>query len=66
MITLYLGPDECRAEYAGPYVGDLLHGSFVTYVCDKRRGHAYPNRHFDSALGFAWSDAVDVLRLVTT
>lgn len=66
MITLFLGPDECRAEHAGPYVGDIMRGSFVTYVCDKRRGHAYPDRHFDSALGFTWSDAVDVPRLVST
>lgn len=65
-ITLYAGPDECRAQHAGPYVGDKLHGSFVTYVCDKPDGHAYPGRHFDSTVGFAWSDSADVLRLVTT
>lgn len=66
MITLFLGPDECRAEHAGPYVGDIMRGSFVTYVCDKPRGHAYPDRHFDSALDFAWSVGVDAPRLVTT
>jgi hypothetical protein len=66
MITLFLGPDECRAEYAGPYIGSRLQGSFITYVCDKPRGHAYPTRHFDSAMGFAWADAVAAPRLVTT
>lgn len=66
MITLFFGPDECRAEHAGPYVGDIMRGSFVTYVCDKPRGHAYPDRHTDSVFDFAWSDAVDALRLVTT
>jgi hypothetical protein len=66
MITLYLGPDECRAEYEGPYVGSRLQGSFITYVCDKRREHPYPDRHFDSAMGFEWVDAVNAPRLVTT
>jgi hypothetical protein len=66
MITLFIGPDECRAEYAGPYVGDIMRGSFVTYVCDKPSGHDADSYHVDGALGFAWSDAIEVPRLVTT
>lgn len=66
MITVYFGPDECRAEHDGPYVGEFLAGSFVTYVCDRPAGHDAESYHVDSTMGFAWSDAVEVLRLVTT
>lgn len=62
-ITLYAGPDECRAQHAGPYIGDVLHGSFVTYVCDKPSGHVRPGQHFDSTMGFAWSEDVEAPRL---
>lgn len=66
MITVYFGPDECRAEHEGPFTGGIMGGSFITYVCDKRRGHSYPGLHFDSTMGFGWSESVDAMRLVST
>lgn len=54
MITLYTGPDECRAQLPGPYVGGPLGGSFVTYVCDRKSGHTYPRGHCDSVADVWW------------
>jgi hypothetical protein len=56
VITLYTGPDECRAQLPGPYVGGPLGGSFVTYVCDRKSGHTYPRGHCDSVADVWWSD----------
>lgn len=56
VITVYLA-DECGALHAGPYTGDAFAGSFVTYICDRKRGHRYPRGHMDSTCGFMWSDA---------
>lgn len=56
MITVYLA-EECGALHAGPYTGDTFAGSFVTYICDRKRGHKYPRGHMDSTCGFIWTDA---------
>jgi hypothetical protein len=63
MITLFFGPDECRADYDGPFVGGIMGGSFITYVCDRPAGHDAESYHIDSTMGFAWSDAVEVPRV---
>lgn len=63
MITVYLA-EECGALHAGPYSGDTFAGSFVTYICDRKRGHKYPRGHEDSTCGFRWSDTVEAPALV--
>lgn len=54
VIIVWTDTDECRAQHQGAYVGGILGGSFVTFVCDQPRGHAPHTDHVDSTHGFVW------------
>lgn len=60
--VFYNDRDECRTDLPGPWVGEPLNGSFITYVCDQTSGH--DGHHIDSVAGVAWSSCADVRPLV--